>query len=151
MHEISICQNLVAAVLEELTRRQVPPGALRAVGVVAGQQHQLVPEALVFAYELLTKNTPAAGARLDLRLLPLEARCPACGWRGALAPPVFLCGACGQAGIELLGGHELYLESLEVIEPACDERDGPELVEVVERVESAPQQGPAPPGDLTAR
>ena len=87
---------------------------LRVVRVVAGQQHQIVPDALVFAYELLTRDTPAAGSRLELRIRPLEARCPSCGWQGALEPPVFLCGACGQGGIELLGGNELYLESLEV-------------------------------------
>ena len=73
-----------------------------------------MPDALVFAYELLTRDTPAAGSRLELRIRPLEARCLSCGWQGALEPPVFLCGACGQGGIELLGGNELYLESLEV-------------------------------------
>ncbi len=114
MHEIAIGQNLVAAVLQEMRQRQVPPGALRVTRVVAGQMHQIVPEALATAYDLLSRDTPAAGSTLALRILPLEARCPACGWRGALEPPVFLCGACGQGGIELLSGNELYLESLEV-------------------------------------
>jgi len=118
MHEVAIGQSLVAAVLEELRRHGVPPGALRVTHVVAGQLHQIVPEALASAYEVLTRDTPAAGSTLELRVRPLEARCPACGWHGAVEPPVFLCGACGAGGIELLGGSELYLESLEVADAA---------------------------------
>ena len=104
----------MAAVLEEMDRCQAPPGTLRVVRVVAGQQQQIVPESLVFAYELLTQGTPAAGSRLELRILPLEAHCPACGWRGAVEPPIYLCGGCGGIGLELSGGCELFLESLEV-------------------------------------
>ena len=60
MHEISICQSLVSVVLDELTQRAIGPGRLQRVRVVAGQLHQLVPDSLTFAYELLTRDTPAA-------------------------------------------------------------------------------------------
>lgn len=116
MHEVSICQGLVKVVLDELAKRAIPAGALRQVHVVAGALHQIVPDALVLAYELLTRDTPAAGSQLALRMLPLAARCSSCGWHGAIEPPIFLCGACG-GGIELEGGDELYVEDLEVAEP----------------------------------
>ena len=49
MHEVSICQSLVNVVLDELTQRSITPGRLKRVRVVAGQMHQLVPDALPFA------------------------------------------------------------------------------------------------------
>lgn len=116
MHEVSICQGVVKAVLDELAQRAIGAGRLKRVRVVAGQLHQLVPEALTFAYELLTRETPAAGSQLDVRMPPLEAHCTSCGWRGSIEPPVFLCEACG-AGVEIAGGDELYVEELEIAEP----------------------------------
>ena len=115
MHEVSICQSLVSVVLDELTQRAVGAGRLKRVRVVAGQLHQLVPDALTFAYELLTRDTPAAGSTLELRMPPLEAHCTSCDWRGAVEPPVFLCEACG-AGVEITGGDELFVEELELVD-----------------------------------
>jgi hydrogenase nickel incorporation protein HypA/HybF len=115
MHEVSICQGLIKVVLDELAQRALPAGALLRVRVVAGALHQIVPESLEFAYDLLTRATPAAGSKLELRVTPLAARCTQCAWRGGIEPPLFLCGACG-AGVELEGGDELYVEDLEVAE-----------------------------------
>lgn len=113
MHEITICQSLVSVVLDELTQRALGPGRLQRVRVVAGQLHQLVPDSLTFAYELLTRDTPAAGSQLDLVVPPLEAHCQNCGWRGPIEPPVFLCATCGS-GVEIKGGDELFIEELEL-------------------------------------
>lgn len=116
MHEVSICQGLVKVVLDEMAQRAIPAGALQQVRVVAGALHQIVPESLAFAYDLLTRETPAAGSKLELRVTPLLARCTHCDWRGTIEPPLFLCSICG-AGVELEGGDEFYIEDLEIVEP----------------------------------
>ncbi len=90
------------------------PAQLVSVRVVAGRLHQIVPEYLVSAYELLVQDTPAAGSTLDLELAPVTATCRACGWQGEIAPPIFLCSACTSTDLEVTGGTELRLESLEV-------------------------------------
>lgn len=74
----------------------------------------MVPDSLAFAYELLTRGTPAAGSRLEIRHVPAAARCRGCGWEGELRVPVFLCGACQSGEVELLTGKELHLENLEI-------------------------------------
>jgi hydrogenase nickel incorporation protein HypA/HybF len=107
VHEFSIGANLVAAVLEELARLKTPPGALRVA-------HQIVPDTIVFAYNSLSQDTPAAGSKLVLRPVPVTACCKACGWEGALDVPLFLCGACQSGDVEVITGMELQLESLEV-------------------------------------
>ena len=117
VHEVSICRGLVQVVLDEMAKRAIPAGTLRQVRVVAGQMHQIVPDALTFAYEALTRDTPAVGSHLELRVLPLSARCTVCGWRGSVEPPLFMCGSCQSGAITLEGGEELYVEELEVAEP----------------------------------
>ena len=114
MHELSIAAGLVSVVAEELARLKAPAGALREARVAVGALHQIVPDTLVFAYESLVKDTPAAGSRLVLRAVPVTARCTDCGWQGELDLPIFLCGACQSGQIELITGRELHLESLEI-------------------------------------
>jgi hydrogenase nickel incorporation protein HypA/HybF len=116
MHEFSIGDSVVRSVIAELVRLKTPPGALRSVRVAVGIMRQIVPDTLVFAYESLSQDTPAAGSKLVLRPVPVTARCNSCGWQGALDVPLFLCGACQSGEIELITGMELQLESLEVEE-----------------------------------
>jgi len=97
-----------------MKKHGAPAGSLRKTRVVVGALHQIVPDNLTFAYEALTRDTPAAGSRLKLKVVPITAACRACGWRGGIRPPVFLCAACHSGGIELITGRELYLDNLEI-------------------------------------
>lgn len=114
MHEFSICEGLVRAVRQEMKKHGAPAGSLRRARVVVGALHQIVPENLEFAYEVLVRDTEAAGSRIELRVVPITAKCGACGWTGTVTPPVFLCGACNSGDLELTTGKELYLDNLEI-------------------------------------
>ncbi len=120
MHEFSICEGIVKAVLDEMSRHGAPPGSLRKARVVVGALRAIVPENLTFAYEVLTRDTAAAASRLEIVSVPINARCRACGWTGDIQSPLFLCGACNSGEIELVTGKELYLDNLEI---ETDERN----------------------------
>jgi hydrogenase nickel incorporation protein HypA/HybF len=112
LHEFSIAQTIVRSVLAEL--KKVQPACLVRARIVAGELHQLVSANLTFAYEVLTKGTPAAGSRLSIRRVPITAECRQCHWRGRIRGALFVCGRCQAGDIEITGGKELYLDSIEV-------------------------------------
>ncbi len=114
MHEFAICSNIVDSVLEEYARIEPPPGKLLKTRVVAGQMHQLVPEYLSFAYEVLTRDTPVAGSTIEIVPVPVRGRCRACGWEGEITPPLFQCDSCDEFDIETTSGMELHLDGLEI-------------------------------------
>jgi hydrogenase nickel incorporation protein HypA/HybF len=120
MHEFSICEGIVRAVTDEMARHRAGAGSLRATRVVVGKLHQIVPDNLTFAYDVLIRDTPAAGSRLEISFVPITARCKACGWTGEIQSPLFLCGACNSGEIELVTGKELYVDNLEI---ETDERN----------------------------
>lgn len=116
MHELSLCQGLVDYALEEL--RKLPPASrLTRVRVVVGELRRIVPESLTFAYDVLTKDTPAAGSVLEIIHKPITVRCRQCAWEGAITGALFRCAACDSTDVELTAGKELYLDSLEVEQP----------------------------------
>lgn len=116
MHEFAIAQTIVRSVLAELKKAQ--PARLVCARIVAGQLHQIVPDSLVQAYKILTEATPAAGSRLRIRRVPVMAECQQCHWRGKIKRALFVCEKCAAGDLEITGGRELYLESIEV------EKDG---------------------------
>lgn len=114
MHEFSICERIVEAVLGELSRLRPAPKRLCKVRVVVGRLHQIVPDYLTFAYDLLTRDTAAEGSEMEFVHAPVVGKCRNCGWSGDIELPIFRCGDCGVLDVELVGGKELYLEHLEV-------------------------------------
>ncbi len=112
MHEFSIAQTIVRTVLAELKKAQ--PARLVCARIVAGKLHQLVPGSLRLAYRVLTRETPAAGSALKIRNMPVTAECRQCHWRGKIKDARFVCRKCNSGDLEITGGRELYLDSIEV-------------------------------------
>ena len=114
MHEFSICERIVEAVLGELADLQRPCARLCNARVVVGGLHQIVPDYLSFAYDVLTRDTAAEGSALQICVTPVVARCRTCDWEGEIDLPIFRCAACQSLNLDMLRGKELYLEHLEV-------------------------------------
>ena len=88
------------------------------VEVQVGHLRQVVPDAMAFAWEMLTTATDLDGAELDIEHVPATVACAACGTVTALTAPVMVCGSCASGDVELRSGDELILVSLEVEAPA---------------------------------
>lgn len=111
--------SLVESLVESLRQMQQERGWERVtkVHLKVGALRQVVPEVLLFCYEVAVSDTELAGSSLELDVVPIRRRCTACGriWggeEGAFA----LCPSCGGTKTELLEGMELYIDSLEVEE-----------------------------------
>ena len=122
MHEFGLGEEVVKVVLEEMKRLAPPPHSLRSARVVVGALRRVAPDHLRFAYEVLTRDTPAAGSRLEITLLPATALCLDCGFQGQIDCILPLCPGCGAGNLQTLQGMELFLDGLEV---EYDEPDDP--------------------------
>ena len=119
MHELSIAQSLVeqiARILEAETADRVT-----RVDVAIGAFSGVEPDALELAFPVAAEDTPVAGARLVMTQVPATVRCRACGLTSTPAFPVMVCGHCASTDVELTGGHELLLSSMEL---ATDDASG---------------------------
>ncbi len=114
MHETSMSQSILAAVLAELARIEPPPLRLKRVRATAGSHHPVLPADVTSAWVRETRGTPAEGSVLELSIAPMRGRCVACGWRGEI--PEFACGSCGSLDLEVEHTHAVHLEELEVEE-----------------------------------
>jgi hydrogenase nickel incorporation protein HypA/HybF len=111
MHEFSIASAVVATAVKHAGGRRVT-----VVSVRIGALRQVVPEALEFAFGIVTRETLCEGARLDWETVPLRVHCAPCGRTTELERPPFRCPACGDGSAAIVSGEELEVESIEVEE-----------------------------------
>lgn len=111
MHELGLCEAVVAAVERRAARR-----AVARVRVRVGRLHRVDPEAFAQSFALAASGTVAEGAVVDLVTLPVRWRCGSCGQQGSGDEQPPACEHCGAMAPELVGGDELVLESLEYTE-----------------------------------
>lgn len=109
MHELSLMSNLLA---DAATAADGAP--ICALRVRVGPLSGVVVEALRFAFEALSPETCAAGARLDVEETAPAFHCPRCGADYETPVGAYQCPGCGAADGELRGGNELELVSIEV-------------------------------------
>jgi hydrogenase nickel incorporation protein HypA/HybF len=108
MHELSITESLIDAVLDRTGDRQVTLVNLR-IGPLSG----VLPDALRFCFEVASEGTTLAGASLNIDEPQGRARCRTCGDVFGLDDLILLC-PCGSADVEVVSGRELMVTSVEV-------------------------------------
>jgi hydrogenase nickel incorporation protein HypA/HybF len=114
VHELAIAIDLVDAAC---VRAAELDARVSVVHVRIGALSGVVPEALVFSFDLAAADTPLAGARLAIEELPVAVRCPRCGGEPRVVPAHRLrCPDCDAPTPDVVSGRELELYALEVCE-----------------------------------
>lgn len=109
MHEIGLAEAILEAVEKRADGRPV-----RRATVRAGALLRVVEPSIDQAFQLVTEGTLAEGAAIDLVVTPARLTCRACGHDGSTLDPLAVCPACGAGDVDVTGGDELVLESIEI-------------------------------------
>jgi hydrogenase nickel incorporation protein HypA/HybF len=117
MHELSLAMSLVDAACEEAAR--LGDVRVEALHLRLGALSGVVREALEFSFDLAAEGTAIAGARLEVEEVPVIVFCPACRVERELPGlQSFRCPVCGAETPEVVGGRELELVAMAVMDRA---------------------------------
>lgn len=111
MHEVSLGEAILDAVERRAAGRKV-----RRVKVRVGTLHRVVGPALDQGFSLVSEGSVAEGAALEIVNIPVTVTCRSCGAHHHAEEMAFECLACGSQEVDVDGGEELILESLELEE-----------------------------------
>ena len=109
MHELSIAEAVVGIASRHANGRRV-----HKVELKVGYLRQVVPDALQFAFELVTNDTELKGAELQIEEVPARGRCRRCGTETTFGTFPLQCARCGGLDVELETGEELLVDALEL-------------------------------------
>lgn len=109
MHEIGLAEAILEAVEKRAEGRPVSRAKVRA-----GALLRVVEPSMDQAFQLVTEGTLAEGAAIDLVVTPARLACRSCGHDGTTLDPLAVCPSCGAGDVDVTGGDELVLESIEI-------------------------------------
>jgi hydrogenase nickel incorporation protein HypA/HybF len=113
MHELPVTQAILDSALH--AAQQAGGQRILAIDLVIGDLSGIVDDSVQFYFDILSQGTPAAGAALRFRRQPARAVCPDCGRSYDAAPPLApFCPVCGGLHVQVSGGRQFFLESIEI-------------------------------------
>lgn len=113
MHELPVTESVLAIALEAAQNNG--GGRVIAINLVIGEMASIVDDSVQFYFDILSKDTLAAGAALSFRRAPATATCLDCQRQTPVKPPLLpVCPVCGSNKLVVTGGKEFFVESIEV-------------------------------------
>jgi hydrogenase nickel incorporation protein HypA/HybF len=112
MHEMALCEGVLQIV--ETTARGHAAVRVKAVRLEIGQLSHVEPEALRFAFDVVSRHSVAQGARLEIDDVPGTAWCMQCAAPVAIARRGDGCPACGSYQLQVTGGEEMRVKDIEI-------------------------------------
>jgi hydrogenase nickel incorporation protein HypA/HybF len=109
MHELALCNAIVSTAAKHADGQQVT-----RVTVRVGHLRQVVPDALLFSWEIVAGQSGLPDAELVIEEVPAVVECIDCGSRTTLDLPVLACGTCGGFDVKLLSGEEFHMVSMDL-------------------------------------
>lgn len=112
MHELPITQSIVNICKEEVEKHNMEK--VVGINLVIGELTGLIPDTIEYYFDIISKDTPAFGARINVKKIPVGIKCSECGAEFQSARGVYSCLKCGSEEIRISGGREFLIESLEM-------------------------------------
>ena len=112
MHELAITQSMFDIVLQQAEQAQVKK--VTKINLVIGELTGVVSDCIQFYVDFLSKGTVAEGAVVSVTAVPATAKCLSCGMTFTVREMEWICPYCSEVSLEVTGGRELFVESIEV-------------------------------------
>jgi hydrogenase nickel incorporation protein HypA/HybF len=111
MHEFSIASSIVEVVNKTAKEHNISHVA--KVKIKVGQLQLVMPDSLLFSFNVCTEGTLSEGAVLEIEEVVAKGRCAGCDAEFPLGDYQFTCPSCGSPDISIVSGEELFIESFE--------------------------------------
>lgn len=112
MHEMSICEGILQVIEDQADSQQF--SRVKSVWLEIGPLAGVELDALRFGFDVVTRNSLADGARLEIIEMPGTAWCLECSKSVPIRQRFDACPECGSFQLQITGGDELRIKELEV-------------------------------------
>jgi hydrogenase nickel incorporation protein HypA/HybF len=112
MHEMSLCEGVLQVLQTEAKKQGF--NKVKAVWLEIGDLSSVEPEAMLFSFDVVTRNSLADGAKLNIINVPGDAWCMQCSKNVAVKQRFDECPECGGYQLQVIAGDEMKIKELEV-------------------------------------
>ena len=125
MHELAITQSILDIALEHA--RKAGATRIGRINLVIGEMTGVAEECFRFYIGVVSRGTAAEEAELAVRRVPITARCRNCAEHFEVRDFRWTCPRCQSTGSDIIGGKELFVESIEIPGRAGADEEDPSI------------------------
>jgi hydrogenase nickel incorporation protein HypA/HybF len=112
MHELSVTESILEISLRHASTSKAK--RITNLYLVIGQLASIVDDSVQFYWDIISKETIAAGAKLHFRRLPATLTCLDCNHTYNPVKNGFSCPACNSDHVKVVSGDEFYMEAIDI-------------------------------------
>ena len=112
MHELSIAQNIIEIVEENIKTIENPK--VNSVFLKVGKLSNVLIDSLIFGFDTLIQGTNLEGAKLLVEEIPVKLNCKSCNKEFETNKFAFRCVYCNNTNLEMLTGNELTVSEIDL-------------------------------------
>ena len=112
MHEMSLCEGVLHILQTEAKNQGFTK--VKTVWLEIGDLSSVEPDAMLFSFDVVTRNSLADGAKLEIIHVPGDAWCMQCSKNVPVKQRFDECPECGSYQLQITGGDEMKIKELEV-------------------------------------
>lgn len=116
MHELSIAQNIIDAVFQNVPSSEVR--RVKQVVVKTGLFSGVVPAALKFSFQAIVAETELKDAEIEIVDIPFSLKCNSCGRTSTNEFGMMICSECSSVDTKIISGNELEIVGVRIDESA---------------------------------
>ena len=115
MHELGVVIEIVNTVEKYINENNVT-GRVDKIVLQIGELSSLIPRYIEAVYPAAVDNTFMQDTKLEIEIMPANARCKNCSKVFKAFDSKGVCPRCGNREIELLSGREIFIKEIAVIQ-----------------------------------
>jgi len=112
MHEMSLCESILKIVQDQAASQKFE--RVITVYLELGVLSHVTPEAMLFCFDIVTKDSLADGAKLEIHQAPGQAWCLGCEKNVKIEKWGQPCPECTNYNLQITAGDEMKVTELEV-------------------------------------
>lgn len=112
MHELSVVEAFLKVAIEHAEKEKAEK--IVKINIVVGELSGVVDDSVDFYFTFLSKNTIASEAVIDFTSIKTSLKCRECGELFHPEKNNYACPKCTCQQVDIVGGRELYVESIEI-------------------------------------
>ena len=112
MHEMSLCEGILQLIEEQAKNQKF--NSVTNVWLEIGDLAGVEIESLLFCFDVITRNSIAHGANLNIINLPGNAWCMTCSKTVGVKQRYDQCPDCGSYQLQITSGDQMRIKELEV-------------------------------------
>jgi len=112
VHEMALCESILELIVDQARAQSF--SRVERVRLEIGSLAAVEIPALRFGFDVVTRDTLAEGAALEIQEIPGRAWCMPCGESCTLVARGDACPRCGSYQLQIVDGTQMRVKELEV-------------------------------------